>query len=123
MGEERGLLRFRKSAWAALGIALLCCALLYFLPSGEETGEEDAYPPTQLEARLEAVLSRVEGAGRVKCMIREEEGVIAGVLIVAEGAKDISVRLCLQSAVCTLLGVENAKISVVEMEKTVYEAE
>lgn len=114
MAEGRVFSRFRKNGAAALIVVLACCALLYLLP---DASKQETDTPTPLEARLEEVVSHIEGAGRVRSMIREDESGIAGVLIVCEGAEDIAVRLRVQTAVCTLLGVENNRISVVEMEK------
>lgn len=88
-----------------------------------------------LEARLEKVLSEIEGAGKVTVMIttesryseygdqRERETeenasgnvksrVIKGVIIVAEGAENLKVKTDLIEAVKTVLSVEPSIINV-----------
>lgn len=120
MAEEKDFSRLRKSGAVALLIVLACCVLLYFLPAREK---ETADTSTPLELRLESVVGNIEGAGRVRAMIREDADGIAGVLVVCEGAGDLTVRLRVQTAVCTLLGVENSRISVVEMENAQHELE
>ena len=114
MSELRALWRrtsgVRARVWlipAALAVAAL--ALL----AGGGLNDNGASP---LEARLERVLESVEGAGDVRVMVLEGDGGVSGVLVVAEGAKDVAVRLRLQSAVCTLLGIENACVNVSPME-------
>ncbi len=79
--------------------------------------ETRAAQPTELEARLERVLSAVEGAGEVRAMVAEEGGAVAGVVIVAAGAEDVGVRLSLMQAARALLGVELDQIEVIQMRR------
>lgn len=107
-----GLKRVRARSWALCALAAV--ALLALLAAGQpDSGTGSA---SELEARMERVLAAVEGAGRVKVMVLEGEGGKTGVLVVAEGARDVGVRLRLQSAVCTLLNIDNEAISVVAMQ-------
>ena len=70
-----------------------------------------------MEARMERVLSAIDGAGRVSVLINEnEEGSILGVLVVADGAGDLTVRMRLMSAVKATLGADMSQIEIVEME-------
>lgn len=81
---------------------------------------------TALEARLESVLSKIQGAGQVSVVIYTASETSAfssaassapcGAVIVAQGAGDISVRLRLLSATQTLLSLPASSISVYEME-------
>ena len=84
----------------------------------------------ELEARLERVLGAVEGAGRVRVMIREEAPQTAmpafapaeaftpgGVVVVAEGADDLTVCFALSRAVQALLGVDPARIEIIKMQE------
>lgn len=86
---------------------------------------------TALETRMEAVLSEVKGAGRVRVLLREKEGTVSafstsasamdgieGVVVVAEGADDVRVALELARAVKALLGVEMERIEVLRMERS-----
>ena len=85
---------------------------------------------TELEARLERVLGAVEGAGQVRVMIREEAPQTAvpafapaeaftpgGVVVVAEGADDLTVCFALSRAVQALLGVDPARIEIIKMQE------
>ena len=101
----------RARTWALL--ALLAVAALVLLAPGVRTSDVRS----ETEARLERVLSEVEGAGRVKVMVFEGKDGQTGVLVVAEGARDVSVRLRLQKAVQTVLGIDNARIDVSPMEE------
>ena len=69
-----------------------------------------------MEARMERALSAIDGAGRVNVLINESDGCILGVLVVAEGADDLAVRMRLMSAVKATLGVEISQIEIVDME-------
>lgn len=137
----------------------------------KETEHEQKQAETELEGRLEAVLSSIRGAGKVKVMITydtssrlvpamstdvqsgttenrgtgsesitqtrtessrpatvstsggaetivltEIEPTIRGVIVIAEGAADVSVRLKLQNAVITVLGITAERIDVFEMK-------
>ena len=95
---------------AALAAILILCLLLF------SEKEENTRIKTEKEMRLERAIEKIEGAGEADVLVMEEGGNVVGVLIVAEGADDIAVRLRLQTAVQTLLNVDNDKISVVPME-------
>lgn len=70
---------------------------------------------TTLEKRLSSIITQIEGVGNAEVMIMEdEEGNAVSVLVVAEGANDIAVNLCLQYSVQTLLGVDASKIEIVQ---------
>ena len=131
--------------------ALILAAVVIFLSTGgiscESTGKASAgeaqasgtRSATELETRLETVLSSIEGAGRVSVLIaysdpahgydgafsasagqkesaRSASGV-SGAIVVAEGASDIGVRLRLENAVTALLGLEPDRVSVFPMNK------
>ena len=67
---------------------------------------------TDEELRLSNVLSSIDGAGDVSVMISKVGDSIVGVIVIAEGAKDISVRLRLLDATSTALGVDKSVINV-----------
>lgn len=95
-----------------LGItAVLCVALSVYAVMGTAADESES-----LSKEAERILSRIEGAGEVGVMIYETGGKIEGVCVISEGADDISVRIRLQSAVTTLLGVDNARVEVLPMQ-------
>ncbi|MBE5816161.1 MAG: hypothetical protein E7315_00355 [Clostridiales bacterium] len=113
-------------------VALMCIAIM---PSRMgDTAEEAASVSvsTQLEERLAATLSQIRGAGRVEVMVtytqsgestggwlslsqsntRQE---VVGVIIVAQGARDIGVTFELVTAARTVLGVKASMVKVFVM--------
>ena len=119
MGAWRGLKEKLRGArgleWLLLLIAA-CVAALVLTRGGSDAGAQ----PTELEARLERVLSAVEGAGDVRAMVTEEGGAVSGVVIVAAGAEDISVRLSLMQAARALLGIGLDQIEVIQMRRDAH---
>ncbi len=99
----------RPRDWLLLALAAICLMLLF-------TSETDGGGATDTEARMERVLEKIDGAGDVRVMVTETDGGYSGVLVVCEGARDLAVRLTVQNAVHTLLGIDNQKINVVPME-------
>ena len=116
MGAWRGLKEKLRGArgleWLLLLIAA-CVAALVLTRGGSDAGAQ----PTELEARLERVLSAVEGAGEVRAMVSEQNGESAGVVFVAAGAEDVGVRLSLMQAARALLDVELDQIEVIQMRR------
>ena len=72
------------------------------------------------EKRLEAILSKVKGAGKVECMIvfrgGTENGGIEGVLIVAEGAENAENVRDISDATEALFGIPKHKIIILPMQ-------
>lgn len=103
----RGARRIELFAAMAL-VALLALMLVNHPGDGGEAQK------TELEARMESILSRVEGAGRVSAMITQaEDGRVTGALIVADELKDVATYLRLQRAVAALLEVETSRIEII----------
>ena len=129
--------------------ALALVVLLIFVMSFQKEGEEDAQDyASLLSARLECVLSSIEGAGEVDVFVHvrsdgerviamqesvsadgtivsepvlvggdvvvleEKKPEITGVLVVAEGAADLSVRFSLLEAVASVLDIDQSIIKV-----------
>ena len=129
--------------------ALALVVLLIFVMSFQKEGEEDAQDyAALLSARLESVLSSIEGAGEVDVFVHvrsdgerviamqesvsadgtivsepvlvggdvvvleEKKPEITGVLVVAEGAADLSVRFNLLEAVASVLDIDQSIIKV-----------
>ena len=98
----------RIELFAALALAALLALAL--IGQGGESGSQK----TALESRVEGILSRVEGAGKVSAMINQgEDGAVIGALIVADGLEDVGTYLRLQRAVASLLEVEVEKIEII----------
>lgn len=121
--------RFKGMEWIALLVLFgVLGSLLFadggFWPSAQQDGDG-------LEARLAAILSSMDGVGRVQVMIYDEgndqsEGLFqvsasgsqdrpVGVVVVADGADDIRVRLELVRAVQTLMDLPADAVEVFQM--------
>lgn len=95
-----------------LGLGLGLVALSFFLP-GEEGAVRDAtYAASSLEERLACALSNIAGAGEVTVFINEDETGVRGVLVVADGAGDLSVQTELLRAAMTALDVPAKSVEV-----------
>ena len=70
----------------------------------------------QEEIRLASTLSQIEGVGEVQNMITRNGDKISGVLVIAEGAENISVMLKLLDATATVMGVDKSIVEVYQME-------
>jgi hypothetical protein len=114
----KGAKRMEWILLLAVGAALILLFASQNAPEGQQTA---------LEARMEAVLSAVRGAGRVRVLVSAGEGdsqafaqqdpkTVRGVVIVADGADDVRVALELSGAAQALLGVDADKIQVLKME-------
>lgn len=64
------------------------------------------------EIRLASVLKTIDGAGDVSLMITRSGETVVGVIVIADGAKDISVRLRLLDATATALGIDKSIVNV-----------
>lgn len=101
-------------------------------PAPQETGTPQVSPsPQTLEERLESVLSMVAGAGKVRVLVNTQQLApaaiggqvgeeITGIIVVAEGGENLSVRLELARAVQSLLDVPQSNIEILTMEKEDY---
>ena len=106
MERLRGARRFEY--FAALALAALLALMLL------RTNLEDGDPATPLERRVERILGRIEGAGRVSAMIVQgDDGAVMGALIVAAEVEDLQTYLRLQRAVSALLDVEPERIEII----------
>lgn len=120
-----------------LGVLLAVMALPVSHKSGESTpgivkdsagSSLDAEDKSELEKKLESLLSNVEGVGRVQVILmtgeeKDAQGfynsggtVVTGVLIAAEGGDNSVVIQNIQQAVMALFQVEAHKIKVMKMK-------
>ena len=112
---------FTPQVMVLLGLALALLGFSCF------TMQDDSH---SLEVRASRVLSQMEGAGKVEVAImtrkgessgkglisrenREETEIPCGVIAVAQGADDPIVRMQLEQALCSLLGLPISAVSVV----------
>ena len=98
--------------------AAICIAVLVYLGvSSKDDTEIPVYTP-QLqsqseEARLEALLESITGVGDCTVMVTYgEDGGVEGVVVSAEGAGDMNVKLKIIDVICTLMNVDGGKIKV-----------
>lgn len=94
----------RRDSWLYAAIAL--CVVLALSVSAISGSSPDE------EARIARVLSEIAGAGSVSVTIYTEDSQPCGAVVVASGAEDIAVRLRLQEAVTTLLGLDSSRVAV-----------
>ncbi len=71
---------------------------------------------TAEEERLSAVLESIDGAGRVEVMVSRKGEDVVGILVIAEGADDISVLLKLQRATVSAMGVDKSVVEICKMK-------
>ena len=90
-------------------LLLLAGTALLLMPGG--SGGEAESGGTEAEARLEAVLSEIEGVGRVGALYPE-----SGVVIVCEGAGPPAVRLDVTDAVAAYTGFGSDRRTVLKMK-------
>ena len=122
-----------RGAQAAMLLAVLLVAGSVLWPQPQaQTAQTHA---SEMEGRLGEVLSEMTGAGRVEVVIQYERtepaqggwlasqeqtaeaAPPAAVIVVAEGAGDVGVRLRLARAVQTLLRLDADAVEVFEMRK------
>ena len=100
----------RAARWLELCIAVGLICILLVLALGNAGGRIES----DNEARMQRILSEIDGAGSVRVMIAEDEsGACTGVVVVASGAGDIEVMLRLQRTVQALTGMELSRIEIV----------
>ena len=95
----------RIEFWVAA--AAVCALLALAMGSGDSGAESD-------EARMQRILSRIEGAGQVTVMLSGADGAVEGAVVAASGAGDARVVLELQRAVRALTGLDLEKIEIVK---------
>ncbi len=120
-------------------VALIASSSFYFSKSDSTDAQNVSSYVTELEKKLSKSLSEVKGAGRVEVIISVESGfksvykeskdglvlvngkpvvvtegypAITGVIIVAEGANNLSVKISLLSAARIFLNVGEEKIKI-----------
>ena len=72
----------------------------------------------ELSRQVASVLCNVEGVGDCNVLITyDDEKVVGGVVVVAEGGDDIGVKVKIIDAVCALVDVKAEKIKIYKMNK------
>ena len=107
------LRKLRGARHIELYVALVLAAIMgLMLLSG---GSENSAPEkTPLESRMERILSRIEGVGRVSVMVAQnEDGEATGVVIVADRIDDVPTYLRLQRAVLSLVETAPDRVEII----------
>lgn len=98
-----------------------------FILSGSSEGE-DTVLKTELETKLESILSKTEGVGEVRVMLMtgkkkdtqgfsgSDETEVTGVLITAQGAENPVTVQNIQQAVMALFQIDAHKIKIMKMK-------
>ncbi len=112
-----------KNIQVIVAIFIIAVALLIYstVATGKAAEQSAAVTETSSsmddeEERLASILGGIEGAGRVETMITRRDDEVVGVLVIAEGADDISVMLRLLEATTTAMGVDKHIVSVYTMK-------
>lgn len=101
-----------RTIWPFVLMVVLASAMLLFINSGDHRGSSASQ--TVLEARLEAILSDIDGAGRVRVMVTEDDvGNALGAVIISDRHLSVQAYLNIQSAAHTLLGIELEHIRII----------
>ena len=77
-------------------------------------GTEDV--SSSLEKRIESILSKISGVGKVSVLLTYAEDSLEGTVIVSEGAENVKVKSNIISAVEAVTGLGKHKIQVYPME-------
>ena len=111
MGDAWG--RIRAVVSSPVIRLLLAAALLAMLRGNANEGKT----ATALEKRIGKMLSQAADVGRVEVIIRtqriDEIDTPCGAMVFAQGAQDPVVRMEMTQALCALLGLQAADVSVI----------
>ena len=97
------------SARYVLIVTAVGLLLLLWPTGGGMAGEENLSQGE--EARVEAILSRIEGVGQAELLLSEQ-----GVVVVCQGADDAGVRLRVTQAVRCYTGLGADKVQIFKMK-------
>ena len=100
----------------SLLIALLLIIAVYCVFFRGEKTVSKGYEATELEVRLSAILSEIEGVERASVMIGEEDGKTVSAIIVFKGNDGILTRMRVVNAASVALGIPKENIQVYPAE-------
>lgn len=113
-------LRGSKNIQIIVAIFIIAIGLIIYssvMTARRDGADVSASVMTSEEQRLSNILSSIDGAGKVETMITSQDGEIVGVIVIAEGANSITVRLKLLDAAATALGVSKQIVNVYSHKK------
>ena len=116
------LLGNKKNQWLILllvGILLVVIAIPTKSDTEKDTGfrmtENEDANATEMEKRLESILSQMQGIGEVHVMIAyRQENQVEGVVVVAEGGEQGVIVQKITEVVRALFDVDSHKIKVID---------
>ena len=116
------LLENKKNQWLVLllvGILLVVIAIPTKSDTKKDTSwgttDENDANATEMEKRLESILSKMQGIGEVHVMITyQDETQVEGVVVVAEGGGNAVIVQKITEVVRALFDVDSHKIKVIE---------
>ena len=101
---------------AVLLIVLIAAAAVMFGSKVKTTSASVTVERTSNEIKLMNILSGIDGVGKADVMITEEDQKIVGVIVVCEGAQNLSVKNDIINAVKTVFNVEKLNIAIYAMK-------
>lgn len=108
----RKLLKSRTARIILLCLAALVLLLAVWKIFFRDSATATALKQTELEARLCAILTEVEGVSGATAFITEENGVPVGAVIVFEGNDGILTRMRVLEITAHALGIEKSRVQV-----------
>lgn len=107
-------------------ITLVC--INYIMKDDEKEKEKEKYKDavlassteivgTDLENRIENILSKIDGVGKVSVLLTYDNEKLEGIVVVAEGANNLDTKINIISAVEAVTGLGKHKIKVYEMNE------
>lgn len=117
----------------AIAIVIMILAVNIYINNDDSKSTYNAVTPTvtppdstssDVELRLERILTQIDGAGKTDVMITYQSSLVSaeqeamlplGAVIIAEGADNLEVRIKIQQAVQTALGIEARQVKIFKM--------
>lgn len=104
--------KFDKNQW--LLVALVGILLVVIAIPTQSTGSNVIETSSEVEKRLEEMLTKVDGVGEVSVMITfQEDDIVEGIVVVAEGGEQAVVVQKITEVVQALFPVDSHKIKVI----------
>ena len=114
----------KKNQWLIVLLAGILLVVIAIPTKQEETKrtevkkETEGTCSTEMEQRLEDLLSNMQDVGKVQVMITSKEnGQVEGIVVLAEGAKNGVVVKNITEVVQALFDVDSHKIKVIEKKQ------
>ena len=126
IASNKAVAKLKKVKNIEIVIALifaLIAAVAYFAVTAKTAKEDSvstatAVKMTETESRLAEMISEISGVGRSRVLITTgDDAKVIGVVVVAEGAKDMSNRVKMIRCVAKATGATVDEIEIFEMQK------